>query len=147
MSWSDVGPYLKACREARKLTRARLAALLQTSEVTIWRIETNQQEPSGALLVAFINVVGADFEHIRHLVVDSPPPVAAASAQHDVAHRGVLRESPAPYDVSLADQVQQLDTEQLLEVLVTVSLLLRERHRLERSGSETNAGDEQTPAD
>ncbi len=147
MAWSAVGPYLKTCREARKLTRARLAALLQTSEVTIWRIETNQQEPSGALLVAFINVVGADFDHIRHLVVDSPPPVAAAPVYPDGEQRGVLRESPAPYDVSLADQVQQLNTGQLLELLVTISLLLRERHRSERSGFETVAGDEQTPAD
>jgi transcriptional regulator with XRE-family HTH domain len=70
MSMTAVASYLRALREGRAMSRARLAALLDTSEVTIWRIEHAHQEPSGSLLVGFVRAVRGSTEQVADLMLD-----------------------------------------------------------------------------
>lgn len=52
-----VGAYLRTLREARKLSRASVAAQIGTHESQLVRIEAGDQDTRGSLLLAFINAV------------------------------------------------------------------------------------------
>lgn len=63
--------YLYTLRDAAGITRAKLAALVQVTENTIWRVETGRQEPSGSLLVAIAHALHADWSDVEYLVVNN----------------------------------------------------------------------------
>lgn len=74
-----VAAYLADLRTSRKISRARLAEMVGTTEMSILRIEKQGQEPSGALLVRLVAALGASWEVITKLV-DSPDDEASRVA-------------------------------------------------------------------
>lgn len=60
--------YLWRLRERQKISRAKLANLVSTTENTIWRVETGKQEPGGRLLVSLVTVLQANWQDVVDLV-------------------------------------------------------------------------------
>jgi transcriptional regulator with XRE-family HTH domain len=69
MSLTAVGAYLRTLREARHLSRAKLAALAGTHESQIERIEKGDQDTRGSLLVAIVQSVGGNLSQIGRLLL------------------------------------------------------------------------------
>jgi len=68
MGMMTLATYLLDLRTRRRLSRARLADLVGTTEMSILRIETKGQEPSGPLLVKLVNALGASWDVVTRLV-------------------------------------------------------------------------------
>lgn len=62
-----VATYFRVLREGRSYTRAKLAAELGVSEMTIWRLEEEGQEPKAAFLTGLIRTLQARWQDIEHL--------------------------------------------------------------------------------
>ncbi len=60
--------YLRRLRERQKISRAKLAATVSTTENTIWRVETNLQEPGGVMLLDIVQALGASWQDLYELV-------------------------------------------------------------------------------
>jgi transcriptional regulator with XRE-family HTH domain len=60
--------YLWRLREKQKISRAKLANLVSTTENTIWRVETGQQEPGGRLLISLVTALQANWQDVVDLV-------------------------------------------------------------------------------
>jgi transcriptional regulator with XRE-family HTH domain len=71
MGMITLAAYLLELRTRRRMSRARLAELTGTTEMSILRIETKGQEPSGPLLVRLVGALGASWDAVTQLV-DSP---------------------------------------------------------------------------
>lgn len=63
-----IATYLYELRKGQKLSRAKLAAALNTTENTIWRIERKQQEPTGVLLLSLLQSLQGSWGHIQQLL-------------------------------------------------------------------------------
>jgi transcriptional regulator with XRE-family HTH domain len=68
MSMDSVAAYLRTLRERQKISRAQIVGHTGASEQSIWRIETNDQEPKAELLVAFVDAVNGDIRHVYELL-------------------------------------------------------------------------------
>lgn len=62
--------YLRRLRERQKISRAKLASTVGTTENTIWRVETNLQEPGGVMLLEIVQALGANWQDLYELVRD-----------------------------------------------------------------------------
>lgn len=65
---ATLATYLQGLRNERRMSRARLAELVGTTEMSILRIETKGQEPSASLLVRMVGALGASWEMVSRLV-------------------------------------------------------------------------------
>jgi transcriptional regulator with XRE-family HTH domain len=74
MSKAAAAAYLQRLRELRGLSRAYVARLVGTSEMTIYRIENEAQEPKADTLMAFLDVISGDVYDIYQLIraTDAP---------------------------------------------------------------------------
>lgn len=63
----SVVAYLGELRDGQHISRAQLAAMLETTEQTIFRIERGQQEPKGGLLVGLVTMLRGSWDEIRRL--------------------------------------------------------------------------------
>ena len=70
MSMNALGAYFGNLRIHHGLSRASLAAQLGVSEMSIWRIEKEGQEPRTELLVSLVRVLNAKWHHIEQLASD-----------------------------------------------------------------------------
>jgi transcriptional regulator with XRE-family HTH domain len=64
-----VGAYIRTLREARKMSRAELAAKTQTSGSQLVRIENGEQDTRSTLLAAIVNHLGGDFYDVGQLLL------------------------------------------------------------------------------
>lgn len=64
----NVSTYLTTLRAAKGLSRARLADMVGTTEMSILRIEKQGQEPGGPLLVRLIEVLNGSWDVVTRLV-------------------------------------------------------------------------------
>lgn len=62
--------YLRGLREGRRLSRARVAAAVRVSEMSIWRIEEERQQPRAELLASFVSVIQGDIHDVYTLLLD-----------------------------------------------------------------------------
>jgi transcriptional regulator with XRE-family HTH domain len=62
--------YLQTLREGRKVSRAKLAAQLGVSEMSIWRIEEEGQEPKAEFFMALVKALGGDPNHLLRLLTE-----------------------------------------------------------------------------
>jgi DNA-binding XRE family transcriptional regulator len=70
MGMEAVGAYLRTLRDdGRKISRAKLAAQLEVSEQSIYRIEENRQEPNPELLARIIATLGGDPTDVHELLL------------------------------------------------------------------------------
>ena len=76
--------YLLELRTRRRMSRARLAELVGTTEMSILRIETKGQEPSGSLLVKLVGALGASWDAVTQLV-NTPDTANAAERSSIIA--------------------------------------------------------------
>lgn len=63
------GAYIRTLREARHLSRAKLAAIAGTHESQIERIEKGEQDTRGSLLVAIVQAVRGNLDQIGELLL------------------------------------------------------------------------------
>lgn len=69
MSTIAAGIYIRTLREARHLSRAKLAAIAGTHESQIERIEKGEQDTRGSLLVALVQAVRGNLDQIGQLLL------------------------------------------------------------------------------
>lgn len=67
---ANVAGYLMTLRQSKRLSRAKLAERVGTTEMSILRIETQGQEPSGSLLVRLIDALGGSWDIVTRLIAD-----------------------------------------------------------------------------
>ncbi len=65
-----IGAYLRTLREARSLTRAEVAARVNTSEQQLFRIEAGEIDTRGSMLLHLVDVVQGNADDLRKIVVD-----------------------------------------------------------------------------
>lgn len=63
-----VAEYLTTIRRSQKMSRARLADLAGTTEMTILRIEKQGQEPGGPLLVRIVSALKGSWDIVTKLI-------------------------------------------------------------------------------
>lgn len=68
MGMINVASYLTTLRAAKGFSRARLAEIVGTTEMTVLRIEKHGQEPGGGLLVRLIDALGGSWDIVSRLV-------------------------------------------------------------------------------
>lgn len=71
--------YFRVLRDSRGLSRAKLASVLDVSEMTIWRLEEEGQEPKAELLTGLVRTLKARWEDVEALLVN--PLATAADGQ------------------------------------------------------------------
>lgn len=69
MSTAAAGAYIRTLREARHLSRAKLATLARTHESQIERIEKGEQDTRGSLLIAIVQAVRGNLDQIGQLLL------------------------------------------------------------------------------
>lgn len=72
MGIEHVGPYLKQCRKARRLTQETVASALGVTVRTISSWETGRETPGAALLARFVDLVHADPVFVHALLLSEP---------------------------------------------------------------------------
>ncbi|GAB4197776.1 MAG: hypothetical protein OHK0022_16340 [Roseiflexaceae bacterium] len=108
--------YLRRLRERQKISRAKLAATVSTTENTIWRVETNLQEPGGVMLLDIVHALGGNWQDLYELVhnkASNEEGIARADAW--LVQSAHLREqglSAAPSSDQLAVLIESLRAEQ-----------------------------------
>ena len=60
------------------MSRARLAAQLGVSEMSLYRIEEQNQEPKAELLMAIVHVLKGNADHVYHLLTKDDATAAEA---------------------------------------------------------------------
>lgn len=65
-----VAAYLQMLREGRKMSRAKLAAAVDVSEMSIYRIEERGQQPRPELLQALIEALSARWADVEALLTN-----------------------------------------------------------------------------
>ena len=85
--------YLMELRTQRRLSRARLAELVGSTEMSILRIEKQGQEPSGPLLVRMVRALGASWDVVTRLI---ELPDSASDAERDEAIAALTPEDASP---------------------------------------------------
>lgn len=118
-----VAAYLWELRAQQRISRGKLAAILDTSEQTIFRIEKDGQEPSGALLVGLIAGVNGSFEDVRRLALE--PGMTAEDGRQLARERAALLKTAE-------DRVRLMVGEDPDSVLDAVRNLRAEVDRLEK---------------
>ncbi len=73
-----VAAYLTTVRRSQKMSRAKLAELAGTTEMTILRIEKQGQEPAGPLLVRIVDALKAPWDIVTRLMKDETADVEDA---------------------------------------------------------------------
>src|SRR5512145_307823 len=71
MGMEAAASYLRKIRESRKISRGRLAAQLDVSEMSIWRIEEEGQEPRAVLFMSLVRTLGASWDDLMALIADA----------------------------------------------------------------------------
>ena len=89
MSLIAAGAYIRTLREARHLSRAKLAALAGTHESQIERIEKGDQDTRGSLLVAMVQAVGGNLSQIGRLLLNE---AATADNGRQIAQAWLVHE-------------------------------------------------------
>lgn len=70
MTARTAGAYLQRLREEKRISRAKAAAALGTSESQIERIDYGSSRVNGELLLGYIRYLGANLRHVMHLMLD-----------------------------------------------------------------------------
>ena len=65
-----VGAYLRTLREAQHLSRAAVAAQIETHESQLVRIEAGDQDSRGSLLLALVAAVQGRVADVQRLILD-----------------------------------------------------------------------------
>ena len=68
MSVPATAAYFRVLRETAGKSRAKLAAELGVSEMSIWRIEEEGQEPKAELLTGLVRALKARWEDVEYLL-------------------------------------------------------------------------------
>jgi transcriptional regulator with XRE-family HTH domain len=66
--------YFQTLREQQGLSRARLALQLDITEMSLYRIEEQGQEPKAELLMKLVRALGANIDHVYNLFADDATP-------------------------------------------------------------------------
>jgi transcriptional regulator with XRE-family HTH domain len=74
---TDIGAYLRALREQRGLSRAAVAAALNTGERVIYRIEGGEGDTRSSLLLRYAALVGASGDDLLRPFAEGQPVGAA----------------------------------------------------------------------
>jgi transcriptional regulator with XRE-family HTH domain len=93
MGMPTLATYLMELRTQRRLSRARLAELVGSTEMSILRIEKQGQEPSGPLLVRMVRALGASWDVVTRLI---ELPDSASDAERDEAIAALTPEDASP---------------------------------------------------
>ncbi|GEM_PF-2504232 len=72
MGIEHVGPYLKQCRKARRLTQETMAIALGVTVRTISSWETGRETPGATLLARFVDLVHADPVFVHAMLLREP---------------------------------------------------------------------------
>lgn len=108
MSTVAVGAYLRTLREAQHLSRAALAAQVDTHESQLVRIEAGDQDPRGSFLLRLVSKLRGTAEDVARLL--------EASATEDqgriLAHQR-LTGRPSRISPRQLDALERLTDEQL----------------------------------
>ncbi len=88
--------YLRTIREARRLSRARVAAIMDVSEMSIWRIEEDRQEPRAERLASFVSAIQGDIRDVYDLLVDrhATPDDGRHRAEELLRREGIAPRAP-----------------------------------------------------
>lgn len=78
--------YLRAMRDHAGFSRGKLAAELGVSEMSIWRIEEDGQEPKAELFTRFVSTVRARWEDIEALMANPAATEEDGRRLADMAH-------------------------------------------------------------
>jgi transcriptional regulator with XRE-family HTH domain len=70
MNIEAVGAYIQRLRQKKDMSRIHLAKLVDTTETSLWRIESGKQEPRGPLLFALVQAVEGRIEDVQQLMFD-----------------------------------------------------------------------------
>jgi transcriptional regulator with XRE-family HTH domain len=118
MSKAAAAAYLQRLRELRGLSRAHVARLVGTSEMTIYRIESEAQEPKADALMAFLDVISGDVYDIYQLLRATDAPREDGERRADERAKNTLaaqaHERPKPIrkpqhpDSDLAQEIADL---------------------------------------
>jgi len=69
MSKAAAAAYLQHLREQRGMSRVAVARVIGATEMTIYRIETEAQEPKAELLMQLVDAIGGDIYDIYELLL------------------------------------------------------------------------------
>ncbi|NJL57267.1 helix-turn-helix transcriptional regulator [bacterium] len=69
MSKAAAAAYLQHLREQRGMSRAAVARVIGATEMTIYRIETEAQEPKAELLMQLVDAIGGDIYDVYELLL------------------------------------------------------------------------------
>lgn len=68
MGLEAFGAYIRALRERRKLTQAKLGGLIGVTGNTVYRIEKGRQEPETTQLAALLTALGGRIKDVQRLL-------------------------------------------------------------------------------
>lgn len=150
-----IGSYLRTLREARSLTRAEVAARVNTSEQQLFRIEAGEIDTRGSMLLHLVDVVQGNADDLRRIVVNN---LTTAEEGRALALEWLLRiEEPSTglhtqtssdtfsfLHLSFYEYMKQrtdlLSTDDLLEFMEEASHTLRERFKARTPARSTRRG-------
>jgi transcriptional regulator with XRE-family HTH domain len=97
--------YIRTLREARHLSRAKLAAIAGTHESQIERIEKEGQDTRGSLLVAIVRALRGNLNQVGQLMLDVSATAEDGKrlAQEWLVQKGNDRSISCSPDVQLAE--------------------------------------------
>lgn len=108
MSTVAVGAYLRTLREAQHLSRAALAAQVDTHESQLVRIEAGDQDPRGSFLLRLVSKLRGTAEDVARLLEAS-----ATEDQGRVLAHQRLTGRPSRISPRQLDALERLTDEQL----------------------------------
>ena len=86
MGTEAAGAYIKTLREAQKLSQTQVAALIDSNETQIRRIERGKHDALGTTLAKVVKAVKGSMNHIQALLLnDDPPELGKELAQQMLA--------------------------------------------------------------
>lgn len=143
-----VGMYLKILRERRNLSvmdivlaMRDLAPEIDTNPTYIWRIEHGKIESPGArLLLAFTRVVEGSLEDVADLLLNRRATADDGyrraeewfdQTQHALDKQAASTESEVRV-VQIGDSFRALETDELIDIVIELSTILREKREHQR---------------
>lgn len=120
-----VTAYIRQLRKDRHMSRAKVAMLAGVSENTVYRVERNEQEPSGPLLVKLVAAVRGHFDDASQLVLD-------ADADESVGIERARQWLSGSQQSDITQLMQAVPSDQVTEAIAILEELQSDPQKMDR---------------
>lgn len=117
------GAYIRFIREHRGFSRAELAAMVDTHESQLVRIEAGKQDTAGSTLIAIVRAIRGDIRDVADLMLSS----ASADEGLERAQQWLSQEDIARVRAQAREDAAHLTAEQLDAYLGQIEVIRRDR--------------------